>query len=200
MEHCMQPIPIQTYALPYPSICFPQLIAWNTNIINTTIFEKVMALFRNVNDLGYYQPGVTEMIGTYELKNNQRGIVSFTFTNFANMPGLAHPVEFMDSITADANTDIIYPLSDLFKPGSRYMEQINAIIEKQISDRNIPLLDGFQGIKPNQKYYLADKSIVIYFDEYDITPGYVGFPMFPISGYDLQSSVKSTSPLGMMLS
>ncbi|RSL30146.1 DUF3298 domain-containing protein [Salibacterium salarium] len=199
MENCIQPIPIQTYALPYPNICFPQLAAWNVHTINAGIYEKVFALFRNVNELGYYQPGVTEMTGTYEMKNNQRGVVSFTFTNFANSPGLAHPVEFMDSITAVANTDTIYPLSALFKPGSPYMQQINSIIEKQIADRDIPLLDGFPGIKSNQKYYLADKSIVIYFDEYEITPGYVGFPMFPISGFDLQDSVRETSPLGIML-
>ncbi|MFB4164355.1 hypothetical protein ACE1TI_11090 [Alteribacillus sp. JSM 102045] len=41
---------------------------------------------------------------------------------------------------------------------------------------------------------MADKTLVIYFDEYDITPGYVGFPMFPIVTFELQDIVKEDRP------
>ncbi|WP_026703267.1 RsiV family protein [Salibacterium aidingense] len=199
MELCRYPLPIQTYRLMEESIFFPWLLNPGTETINRDIFCKVCSLFDQVKDLGYYEPGRTEIIGSFETKNNQRCMISFTFSLFANSPGLAHPVEYMDSITADAGRDNVDLLADMFQPGSDYEERINRLIEAQIDERNIPLLNGFSGITPEQKYYLADKSLVIYFDQYDITPGYVGFPMFLISGYALQDIVEESSPLGVML-
>ena len=204
MEPFRLPVLIQTKTISSPnlSIYFPQLILANKNIqqkINHAIYQKVYALFSLVNEQGYYQPGITEMLGDYEIKNNQRGIVSLTLSNFANMPTLAHPVTYMDSLTTDVRTGNIYQLKDLFKPNSDYIERINKLIEAQIKEREIPLLEPFKGIQPNQKYYIADKTLVIYFDRYDITPGYVGFPMFPIPSYQLQDLFDDNSPLMILL-
>jgi hypothetical protein len=88
---------------------------------------------------------------------------------------------------------------DLFKPNSDYKETINRFIEAQIKERDIPLLEPFKGIGPNQKYYIADKILVIYFDHYDITPGHVGFPMFPIASFHLQDMIDDDSPLSILL-
>jgi hypothetical protein len=200
LEAFRLPVPIQTKSITSPnlSIYFPQLVLVNKSIqqkINHDIYQKVYALFSLVNEQGYYQPGITEMLGDYEIKNNQRGIVSLTLSNFANMYSLAHPVTYMDSLTTDVRTGKIYQLKDLFKPNSDYIDRINKIIEAQIKERDIPLLEPFKGIQPNQKYYIADQTLVIYFDRYDITPGYVGFPMFPIPSYHLQNLLEEGSPL-----
>ncbi|SDI49003.1 RsiV family protein [Alteribacillus bidgolensis] len=203
MERYRLPVPVHSYSIMAPniSIFYPQLMLLNPmhqHKLNDTIFTKMDGMFLQVKELGYYEPGVTEIIGNYEMKNNQRGIVSFTFTLFANMPSLAHPVEFMDSLTADVQSGEIYQLKDLFKQGSDYEARINAIIEEQIKRRDIPLLNGFPGISPNQKYYIADKTLVIYFNEYDISPGYAGFPMFPIPAFELQDITKENSPLDVL--
>ncbi|WP_243459183.1 DUF3298 and DUF4163 domain-containing protein [Metabacillus bambusae] len=198
------PIPIQTYddSAHKLSIYYPQLLLVNKahqQTINQAIYRKVYTLFSNINEQGYYQPGITEMIGNYEVKNNQRGIVSITLSNFANMPTLAHPVTYLDSLTTDVRTGEIYQLKDLFKENSPYRERINKLIDIQIKERDIPLLNSYTGIRPNQKYYIADKALIIYFDMYEITPGYVGFPMFPIGSYQLQDIIEDTSPLGILL-
>jgi hypothetical protein len=76
--------------------------------INKVIYQKVYALFSKVNEQGYYQPGITEMLGDYEIKNNQRAIVSLTLSNFATMYKMAHPVTYLESITTDVWTGKIY--------------------------------------------------------------------------------------------
>ena len=38
----------------------------------------------------------------------------------------------------------------------------------------------FYSIKDNQKFYIQDKSIVIFFDLYEIAPYAAGIPEFPI--------------------
>ncbi|MGM0878051.1 MAG: DUF3298 domain-containing protein [Bacillota bacterium] len=204
MERYPLPITIQTNTITSLNltIYYPQLLLLNKTsqqTINEVIYRKVYALFFKVNKQGYFQPGKTEMTGDYEVKNNQRGIVSITISNFTNMPTLAHPVTYLDSITTDVRNGGIYQLKDLFKSNSNYRERINKLIEVQIKERNIPLLHLFKGIHPNQKYYIADKALIIYFDMYDITPGYVGFPMFPIMSYHLQDIIEDKSPLGILL-
>lgn len=75
----------------------------------------------------------------------------------------AHGMTYLKALTFDIGTGKVYLLSELFKPGSNYVKVISDIVAEQIKRRNITLLDGFNGIKPNQDYYLADKTIVIYF-------------------------------------
>ncbi|MFD2706468.1 RsiV family protein [Salibacterium lacus] len=200
MKICDFPVSIQTYRLMEEPVFFPWIVYPGAEAVNQDIFSRVYGMFQTLQQDGYYQPGVTDVQGSFRVKNNQDCIASFTFSLFANSPKLAHPVEYMDSVTADVSRDKVYSLSEQFQPGSNWQENVNRIIEAQIKERDIPLLNGFPGVSQDQKYYLADKSLVIYFDKYDITPGYAGFPMFPISGYSLQSVVRESSPLGMMLS
>ena len=75
------------------------------------------------------------------------------------------------------------------------MSALSKQISEQLKERDLPLLNGFTVISPNQDYYLADKSIVIYFQLYEITPYYVGFPMFPISVYTLLIIAAEGGPL-----
>jgi hypothetical protein len=71
-------------------------------------------------------------------------------------------------------------------------------MKEQIVERKIQLITDFTVIKPNQDYYIADKSLVIYFQLYEITPYVYGFPMFPISVYDIQNIIDEMGPLGRM--
>jgi hypothetical protein len=90
-------------------------------------------------------------------------------------------------------------LGELFKPDSNYVQRLSAIIQRQITERKIQLLEPFQGIRPDQDYYIADKSLVIYFQLYEITPYYYGFPYFPISVYEIQDLIREDGPLGKVL-
>ncbi|WP_240375852.1 RsiV family protein [Bacillus piscicola] len=196
------PVQVQTHAVTTSniSVFFPYLLLYHPSTqqkLNNVIHQKVNSLFQELNDMGYYEPGVTELIGNYEIKNNQQGIVSFTFSLFANKPGLAHPVELMNSLTANVNTGEVYQLHELFKPGSNANERINTLIEAQIKERQIPVLEEFPGISANQKFYVADQVLVVYFDKYEITPGYVGFPTFPIPIYQLEDLLREDNPFSI---
>lgn len=170
---------------------------------NTAVQQRINnAILNMVNSLimtqGYYQNPQIQILGWYELKNNQRGILSITLGNYGYPPRAAHGMTYIKSLTFDVQTGHIYTLAQMFKPGSNYVEVLSEIIRKQIAQRDIPLLDGFKGIRPDQDFYIADKSLVIYFQLYEITPYYVGLPMFPISVFELQDIIDENGPLARM--
>ena len=165
--------------------------------INDNILTNVQLLIKKQD---YYDhPRETEVTGYYELKNNQRRILSLTLTNFAYTQHAAHGMTYMKGLTFDVNSGKSYTLKDLFKPGSPYVQTISKIIDLQIKRRDITLLNGFPGIKPNQDFYIADKCLVVFFQLYEITAYVYGFPMFPISVYELQDIINEDGPLGKML-
>lgn len=182
------------------TIYYPYVI-WlsNRNVqdqINLTISHLVRFLQQEQMK---YQTGTNiEMTGHYEIKTNERGILSLTLSNYAYSSPMAHGITIVKSLTFDVNTAKTYALHDLFKQNSNYVGILSKLVTQQITQREIPLLDGFQAIQPNQDYYLADKSLVLYFQLYEITPYYVGFPMFPISIYDVQSISTEQGPLNAL--
>ncbi|MFA9456480.1 DUF3298 domain-containing protein [Halalkalibacter sp. AB-rgal2] len=141
---------------------------------------------------------VVEMIGRFELKNNQREVLSLSLSNYTYHEKAAHGMTLMQSLTFDLESKQLCQLHDLFKPGSNYVDRLSELIALQIKERDIPLLDGFSGIQPDQDFYMADKSLVIYFQLYEISPYVVGFPMFPISVFDLQDIINEQGALGRM--
>src|SRR5699024_2812294 len=103
------------------------------------------------------------------------------------------------SLTFDTRDGKNYTLQELFRSGSNYTDVLSKMVQKQIKARDIPLIGDFLGISPNQDFYIADKALVLYFQAYEITPGYIGIPMFPISVYELQDIIDENGPLGRMM-
>lgn len=141
---------------------------------------------------------LSQMIGQYEIKTNERGILSLTLSNYSYSIPMAHGFTIVKSLTFDVNTGRVYRLQDLFKSDSNYVEVISKQVYQQLKQRDLPLLNGFESIQSNQDFYLADKSLVVYFQLYEITPYYVGFPMFPISVYDLLFIAAEPGPLSTL--
>lgn len=202
MELNRLPVTVLTRTIKKPSttIYYPQL----SGLSNQQAEQQInQALLHTVQGLIHEQqrvqtPGNTEMQGSYEIKNNQRGIISITMNNYAYTPPMAHGMTFLGSVSADVDTGKLYALRDLFKPGSDYIKVLSDMIKNQIRQRQIPTLSEFTTIKPDQDFYLADKALVIYFQLYEITPYYVGFPMFPISVYDLEPIIDEKGPLSIL--
>lgn len=147
---------------------------------------------------GYPSADIQEMDGSFEVKTNQRGVLSLSLLNYT-FTGGAHGNTLQKSLTFDADTGRSYKLADLFKPGSDYKKRLNTLIEAQIKSRNLPLLETYPGISNDQDFYIADKALVIYFQLYELVPYAWGFPYFPISVYDLQDIVDENGPLGEMM-
>lgn len=184
------------------SIPYPELIQLqNKEVqgkINRLIIKKVKALI----DEQYKQQAAnhfTEMIGSFEIKTNERNLFSVSFGNYAYAEGFAHGLSLMDSLTVDVQTGRVYALKDLFKGNSDYVKVLSKQVKMQIKERELPILNHFTSIDRDQSYYIADKSLVIYFQAYEITPGYVGIPSFPINAFLLEHILLSDGPLGRML-
>ncbi|GGB52482.1 DUF3298 domain-containing protein [Virgibacillus dakarensis] len=200
-----QPLPVSIRTMLYQqqgtTIHYPQLFGLQNPEVQQQINQEIVQQVQTLINLQYQKQGAdsfTEMIGNYEIKTNERNVLSLSSTNYAIAYHYAHGLTIMKSLTFDTQTGKNFNLKDLFKPGSDYVDVLSEIVQKQIQERNLDLLDTFKGIEPDQDYYIADKALVLYFQPYEITPYYVGFPMFPISVYSIQDIINENGPLGQM--
>ncbi|MFC0470547.1 DUF3298 domain-containing protein [Halalkalibacter kiskunsagensis] len=185
---------------PRLDVYYPELTRLeNSNIeqhLNARIMLQVNTMIRKQ---GYEENPQTTITGGFEIKNNQRDIVSLTNSHYS-FSGGAHGTTILRSLTMDVNTGQVYSLKKLFKPNSDYQKRLNELIRVQIKSRDMPLIADFTGIAPNQYYYIADKALIIYFQLYELLPYVYGFPYFVISVYDVQDIVLEDGPLGRMIS
>ncbi|MGN7311570.1 DUF3298 domain-containing protein [Alkalicoccobacillus gibsonii] len=181
-------------------IYYPEIIQLPTPRVQHELNQAVnQQVHQMIHDSGYNDPPRdTTLTGGYEMKNNQRTILSL-MNRLYYYSGGAHGMTVQETLTMNINTGQIYTLSDLFKPGSSYEATLNRNIEAQIKTRDLDLLNPFTGITKNQKWYIADKSLVLFFDLYELQAYVYGFTYFPISVYDLQSIIREDGPLGEMI-
>ncbi|MFD1954736.1 DUF3298 and DUF4163 domain-containing protein [Paenibacillus thailandensis] len=151
-----------------------------------------------VNGQGSLDDPRAEMFGYFEVKNNQKDVLSLSLFNYAYTGG-AHGMTLQQSLTFDVPTGKLYSLSELFKPGSDYVKRLSALVAKQIAARQIETLEPFKAIRPDQSFYVADRSLVLYFNLYELAAYVYGFLYFPISVYSIQSIIDEQGPLGKML-
>ncbi|WP_440898086.1 DUF3298 domain-containing protein [Amphibacillus sp. Q70] len=186
---------------PNQTVFYPQVVGMENQQFERTINQKIVTETQQLIDqqVGNMPETVAEMIGLYEVKNNQRQVLSLTLSNYTYHDRAAHGMTFIKGLTFDLEKEKVCELKDLFKPGSNYVERLSMLIDQQIKQRDIMLINDFQTIRPDQDFYIADKTLVIFFQLYDLTPYVFGFPMFPISVYDIQDIIDEEGPLGRMV-
>lgn len=163
--------------------------------LNQQIFTEMNQLVTGQN---YYEPGLVELLASFEVKNNQRGLLSLNLIVYS-FTGGAHGMTVCKSLTFDTRTGRSYKLSDMFKEGSPYVQRISEYVRRHIDRWKTPVLEPFTKIKPDQDFYIADTSLVVYFQLYEISPYVAGFPYFPIPLLDLEDLIKPGSPADRML-
>lgn len=198
------PVSILTKKLPHTSpkinVYYPVI----TQMKDAMIQRKMnSAIIHTLNEIlieqQFYNPILVEMQATFEIKNNQRGILSLNLIVYS-FTGGAHGMTLIKSLTFDTKTGKQYELKDLFKPGSDYVKKLSDIIRVDIKKWDIQLLDPpFTEIRPDQDFYIADTSLIIYFQLYEITPYVWGFPYFPIPILDIADIIQPQSPLDRMM-
>ncbi|BBH19931.1 hypothetical protein Back11_12760 [Paenibacillus baekrokdamisoli] len=160
--------------------------------------EKIRQTVRElVTNQGSLDDPRAEMQGFFELKTNEKNVLSLSLFNYAYTGG-AHGLTLQESLSFDMGTGRHYSLSELFKSGSHYVNRLSELIKLQIATRQIATLNPFQSIRPDQSFYIADRALVLYFALYELTPYAFGFPYFPISIYELSDIINPNGPLGQM--
>lgn len=142
----------------------------------------------------YYENPMTEITARYYVRMNENCILSISIENYA-FSGGAHGFTILKSVTFDLNTGKIYSLKDFFAEGVDYVRFISDIIKKQIIERDIPVINEFTAISPNQDFYLENNNLVIYFQLYELAPYYYGFVTFPIPLKDVCKMMCLSGPL-----
>jgi hypothetical protein len=195
----MLPIRVRTMTAKNVKINVPYVTGGTTSAAQEAMNKAIAATTQELmKEQGYPSKDIQEMDGTFEIKTNERGVLSLSLLNYA-FTGGAHGNTLQKSLTFDADTGRSYTLGQLFKSGSNYIARLDAIIEAQIKARQLPLLVEYPGITPDQDFYVADKSLVIYFPLYDIVPYAWGFPYFPISVFEIQDIIDEEGPLGVLM-
>lgn len=120
------------------------------------------------------------MVANYTVECNEGGFLDFLFEDYLYTGG-AHGLTQRSGYLADVKSGKAYlALKDLFKDGTDYISLLSAEVKKQFDALDLPLLQPFERIRPDQGFYIKDGDLVIYTDLYEYTPYVAGFPEFHI--------------------
>ncbi|NLJ40560.1 MAG: DUF3298 and DUF4163 domain-containing protein [Clostridiales bacterium] len=171
--------------LPTINFLYPVVTGLKDSVAEQRInYQIVQMMYRIIYEL--QQPGlVTYITGSFEIKANQRNVLSLALSGLGDFGG-AHPVAIVHSLNFDTTTGMDYPLSAQFKGDSDYVQILSGLVSRQIEERDILLIGDFQGISPEQEYYIANNLLVLYFQRATISPDVEGFPYFPIPLYEIE--------------
>lgn len=185
-----------------------RLIQWGTTYPKATNLGKVEQKINRIIKatataaIPDYDPGtsVIEAQSGYTTPLNMKGILSLRFQDYYYPEMAAHGVTKVTSVTIDLRTGYVYRFYELFRPGSNYQAKLTQIIQAQIAARQIPMLKPFTGVGPREDYYLTPTSLVIYYQPYVYTPGYVGVLEFPIPYNQIADIINPNGPIGRIMS
>ena len=131
---------------------------------------------------------------SYEVKKNTPNAISI-LVKYYKYSGGAHGYYEYVPYNIDLTNGNNIALNEIFKPDEDYKTIINKEIENQIKElgekeKDLDKVYDFYGIKENQKFYLEDGKIVVYFDLYEIAPYAAGTPEFPIVVENIKNQIK----------
>ncbi|MYL54724.1 DUF3298 domain-containing protein [Pontibacillus yanchengensis] len=121
--------------------------------------------------------------GNFEIEFFQKELLVLELNGSQYYFGAAHPMPTKIYTNINLADGEFFELKDLFKSGSSYVEVISEIVAAQIAEdeNNFYVFpDAYQGIKPDQPYYVNNESLFVYFPPYEIAPYVAGFVTFEI--------------------
>lgn len=130
---------------------------------------------------------------SYEIKKNTERFISLNIYRYKYSGGAHGTYEYIP-YNIDMINGKFLKLDDLFKDGEDYKGTINKEIEKEVKklekEQNAEGVYDFKGIKDNQKFYISNDNLIIFFDLYEIAPYAAGIPEFTINVNLLNDYIK----------
>ncbi|WP_454191496.1 WG repeat-containing protein [Paenibacillus sp. Marseille-Q7038] len=121
--------------------------------------------------------------GDYDVIYYKKNLVILELNGYHYTVGAAHGLPTKTHALTHLVTGRIFMLRDLFKAGMDYVEELSKRIRKMITDDPAyayVFSESYQGIKPDQPFYISDHALHLYFNPYEIGPYAAGFPTFTI--------------------
>lgn len=177
------------------NVVYPQV-----ELRNEAVADRInREITRHVNALSQTDNCQINVTGKYEVNLNEKGVLSINL-QFYRIPVMAaNGRNIQKSINVDLASGKNYRLNELFRSDSHYKIRLNKIINKQIQEQNIPLIKDFNGISDYEDYYLTKDNLVIYFQELEYTPHYIGIPEFPIPYGLIDDIIREDALIGKIL-
>ncbi|SDK68248.1 DUF3298 and DUF4163 domain-containing protein [Natronincola ferrireducens] len=164
--------------------------------INQLIQEEI---YRMIVEQGYEEDYTIEIWGDYEVKVNDKDLLSILLNIHSYSKGAAHGLKAVKALNIDLKRGKLYELKDLFLQNNNYIDKINEIVKEEIVTKDIPLLVEFETIDKRQDFYLTKEGITIFFQIYEYTPYAYGIPEFKISYDILTEMIDIKSPINAFL-
>jgi len=181
---------------PCTDVKYPQVELHNylvATLINDLVKEQVFHLIPG-DGCEVYE----EIYGTYRIGVNRASVLSVVLDVYTFRWHAANGVDVQKTVTASLQSGESYSFQSLFKPGSDYTDVMNRILRSQIKEREITTISPFPGVSENQEYYLTNKTLVVYYQELQFTPHYVGIPEFLVSYAEIEDIVRKDGPIGRL--
>lgn len=177
------------------SIAYPFI---NNDKVNPAIINEVSKLF-TAQVLLPEKVDFKEIYGVYDIMLNQDNLLSILFSIYTYVDRAAHGYTAYSSLTINTATGKSYNFSDLFNPSIYYVGVLNELAKEYIKENNVALINEYNGITPNQMYYLTPTSLVLYYQVYDYTPYVYGLFKIEIPYDKIKNILSPASPIKMII-
>ncbi|MBE1442172.1 WG repeat-containing protein [Paenibacillus sp. OAS669] len=130
--------------------------------------------------------------GDFEITFFKKNLLVVELDGYNYPFGAAHGMPTRVYAHVNVEDGQFYELKDLFKPGSPYVRVLSDIIARQIREDpqySYVFPNTYQGIKPDQPFYVTEHALHIYFQPYEIAPYAAGFPTFTIPFVQIMSLI-----------
>ncbi|WP_341876991.1 WG repeat-containing protein [Defluviitalea saccharophila] len=175
----------------YYLVYYPEIIGIKDEVTSKEVNERLRKMSKaeginkdEIMDSTYY--------GDYIVTFFKNALIGIELNGYSYTFGAAHGMPSKVYAHINLETGDFYELKDLFKKNSNYVEILSEIIKEQIikeGEDSYVWLDSYQGIRPNQSFYITDTALHIYFDPYEIAPYAAGFPTFEIPFEDIMNII-----------
>ncbi|MFL0197598.1 RsiV family protein [Clostridium sp. WILCCON 0269] len=204
-EEFREPVKLQeqklapaNFSIQYPFIDPLTYKGSGVDKVNNEIVNQVSELFKKqVLQIGVVD--FSEVLGNYEIMLNKNGILSILFSMYIYVNRAAHGFTLYSSMTANVATGEIYSFSDLFNSKVYYKGFLDPIIKQYIKENNIDLINEYNGITENQKFYLTPDSLVVYYQIYEYTPYYYGLFKIQIPYNKIANIINPAGPIAKLM-
>jgi inhibitor of cysteine peptidase len=179
---------------------YPEVRGLRSQELQRKVNEKIQdVIYKTIWSHGFEKDPELMITGNTQITLNRAGVLSIVFR--LRFGSGETPAGFLKvkALTLDLRNGAVYKFEDLFKNDGAYIARINKIIQRQIMERDIPLVKKFKTIERNQRFYLTADSLIIYFPRHEYSGGSFGILEFAIPYPELRDLAYEKGPLIRMV-